>query len=310
MSNSDDSTSRITRTAKSKLSKSAQAAAQDVNKELSQYASLGKDFASSGTYLYPLQGILYAVQHPGLLMSVKGVLVKCLTASTITVVLMFILTYLPQVGMLAFVSGPLAFIAAVPLVLSESAAIITFICRAFLLADALDLIFDEVMIQKGHSELVSNGRQISGGRIGKNKVQQLGKSIMKPLNRFSLTSIFRYVITLPLNAIPGIGTALFLLWNGSRSGPSYHERYFQLKGLKGKDRQDFVAKQNGGYTGFGVAALSLSLVPIVSIPLLFTTQIGAALWAANLESKLRDGKPGNVEQETQAEVQTETRTEL
>ena len=41
-------------------------------------------------------------------------------------------------------SGPLGFIAAVPLILGEAGAIVMFVSRVFWLAPALDDLFDEV----------------------------------------------------------------------------------------------------------------------------------------------------------------------
>ena len=43
--------------------------------------------------------------------------------------------------------------------------------------------------------------------------------------------MIRWVISLPLNAIPVVGPAIFFLYNGARAGPSYHSRYFQLKAM-------------------------------------------------------------------------------
>lgn len=57
---------------------------------------------------------------------------------------MFFFTYLPQVAALAFVSGPLAFIAAVPLVLGESYLVINFLARSLLFDRAGVDLFDAV----------------------------------------------------------------------------------------------------------------------------------------------------------------------
>jgi hypothetical protein len=69
------------------------------------------------------------------------------------------------------------------------------------------------MLQQGHEQLVSGGRQLSRNS-GHKGVVKLGRSIMKPLNRFSKEGVIRYLVSLPLNAIPIVGTVLFLLYNG------------------------------------------------------------------------------------------------
>lgn len=87
------------------------------------------------------------------------------------------------------------------------------------------LAVDAVLLQQGHDSLVSKGRSFSssGQRGG---ITKLGKSLLAPVgNRFSREGIARYIISLPLNAVPIVGTAIFLLWNGVKAGPGYHARY-------------------------------------------------------------------------------------
>lgn len=117
---------------------------------------------------------------------------------------MFVLTYFPQVAVLAFISGPLgklllkscvdpralqtdfvpirpylAFIAAVPLVLAESYFITNILLRSLLLSGATDKVFDAVLVQKGYSDLVERGRSI---KTSKNGGKSLGKALLKPLS--------------------------------------------------------------------------------------------------------------------------------
>ena len=55
----------------------------------------------------------------------------------------------------------------------------------------------------------------------------------------------RYLLTLPLNFVPGVGTAFFLFYNGQHEGPSNHGRYFQLKGFSKAQREVFITKRRG-----------------------------------------------------------------
>jgi len=43
--------------------------------------------------------------------------------------------------------------------------------------------------------------------------------------------MIHWIVSLPLNAIPVVGPAIFFLYNGAKAGPSYHSRYFQLKAM-------------------------------------------------------------------------------
>lgn len=68
-------------------------------------------------------------------------------------------------------------------------------------------------------------------------------------NRFSPSSITQYIIMLPLNLVPVVGTAAFLVLQGRKMGPSFHSRYFQLKGFNDDQRKDFIKQNKGAYIG-------------------------------------------------------------
>ena len=95
----------------------------------------------------------------------------------------------------------------------------------------------------------------------------------------------RYLLTLPLNFIPVVGTAFFLGYNGYKSGPSYHARYFQLKGMSSEQREKHIEARKGAYTGFGIVAVLLEMVPVAGVLFAFSNVCGAALWAADMENK-------------------------
>ncbi|KAI5478078.1 hypothetical protein MNV49_005443 [Pseudohyphozyma bogoriensis] len=216
-------------------------ASDNIKADATSIAGAASSAAKSGAYLYPLRGIYYVATHPSLISAVRPILVKTATLSAITIVLMFVFTYLPQ-----------------------------------------DMIFDAVLVQQGQQELVKHGRKL-GGRGG---AVMLGKSLLKPMaGRFSIEGMLRYLISLPLNAIPGIGTAFFLFYNGRHAGPSFHARYFQLKSLSASDKRSIIQKNQHAYTAFGATALGLQLIPVVGMVFAFTTAAGAALWAVEMERK-------------------------
>jgi len=165
-----------------------------------------------------------------------------------------------------------------------------FICKSFFLVRAQDQIFDAVLVQQGHEQLVSRGRNITTG----NGAKKLGSALTKPLNRFSKEGLIRYVISLPLNALPVVGTALFLLYNGKKSGPTFHARYFQLKDYDVSRRRAFIERRQGAYIAFGVVAMALNLVPVVGLLFTMTSTAGAAIWASSLERKASSSSSGHV----------------
>ncbi|KAE8538597.1 hypothetical protein D1P53_004959 [Cryptococcus gattii VGV] len=184
----------------------------------------------------------------------------------------------PLLGIL-YLFSPFAL--AIPLILGEAFVVVMFLTRGILVGQATVDIFDAVLLQKGHSALVENGRQVTnkGG-----KAKQLGTLMTKPLSRFNVDSVVRYLLTLPLNFIPLVGTIFFLGYNGYKAGPGFHARYFQLKDFDKDRRQAFIKKRRGAYLMFGTMAMALNLIPIVSIVFSFTTATGAALWASELEN--------------------------
>lgn len=148
---------------------------------------------------------------------------------------MFFFTYLPQLGVLVFVNGPVAPFTTALLVLNESSTIVSIISRNWLLQDALLDTFDGTLVAKGTTNLVSEGRQL---KAGGDPIEKLGRILKSPFERFSPKALVRYVMYLPLNFIPGmvpgprvarrmwyanmdelvVGTVIFILLQG-KLGP-------------------------------------------------------------------------------------------
>lgn len=162
---------------------------------------------------------------------------------------MFFFTYVPQMAIMAFTSGPLAAISAALLVLIESATITNLLSRSFVVEDALIDTFDGTLIARDQEPLVSQGRQLKPRSGGRDAVARLGQSISRPLARFTPQAIFRSLIYLPLNLIPVVGTVLYITVQGKRVGPALHTRYFELKGWNARQREEWIANHRGAYTG-------------------------------------------------------------
>lgn len=162
---------------------------------------------------------------------------------------MFFFTYVPQMAIMAFTSGPLAAISAGLLVLTESATITNLLSRSFVVQEALIDTFDGTLVARGQEPLVSQGRQLKPRSGSRDTVARLGKIISRPLSRFTPQTIFRSLIYLPLNLIPVVGTVLYIVVQGKRVGPVLHTRYFELKGWNARQREEWIANHRGAYTG-------------------------------------------------------------
>ncbi|KAJ7716659.1 hypothetical protein DFH07DRAFT_862004 [Mycena maculata] len=168
------------------------------------------------------------------------------------------------------------------LVLGESYAVIMFVSKAFFLGRAQDQLFNAVFRQEGVNLVYVEP---------KGKSRSFAQSVYKGVSsRLSKEGMLRYIVSLPLNLVPMVGTVLFLLYNGSKAGPTFHTRYFQAKGMLPATRQAFVDKRKGAYTAFGAATLGLNLVPVVGPLFTLTSTVGAALWACDIEKKEREPK--------------------
>jgi len=205
---------------------------------------------------------------------------------------MFVFGYLPQAAILSIFNGPIAVVSTIMLVLSESSTITNVLARSFFIEDALLDTFDGTLVSKNQTNIVSEGRQL---KAGSDSMARLGKLVKKPFAKFTPKALIRYLMYLPLNFIPVVGTVLFILLQGRKTGPQAHARYFQLKKMSAHQKEEFVEKRQAAYTSFGVPATLLELVPFVGIFFAFTNTCGAALWAADLEAE-QSTAPGLREQ--------------
>ncbi|KAK6354471.1 hypothetical protein TWF730_008871 [Orbilia blumenaviensis] len=253
-----------------------------VKKEAEQAISISKDAANSGSYMFPIQGIYHFLRYPSLQRPLWRKVLPTIALSIVVIVTMFFITYLPQAAILTIVDGPIAFVNAAMLVLSESSTLILLISKWWWLDDATVEVFDAVLVQQNQTALVAAGREIKPTGSS-DPLSKLGKRLKKPFSDGLMKSLVRYVVLLPLNFIPVIGTIIFFILNARNVGPAHHARYFQLKGFSDTERGDYVKRNQGGYVGFGLACVLLNLVPIINIVFAFTHTVGAALWAVKLE---------------------------
>ncbi|KAF2131888.1 hypothetical protein P153DRAFT_364366 [Dothidotthia symphoricarpi CBS 119687] len=261
---------------------------KEVAKEdFEQAKVLAQDAVRSGAYLYPFKGIVYFFSHRALWRPLAAKLVPTMSLGLGVTIFMFAVTYVPQAAVLAIFNGPLAVLTTFLLVLSESSTIFSILSKNFLIDDALIDTFDGTLLCRNMTSLVSTERQI---KSGSDPVAKLGKLVSKPFAKFTPKAMIRYLMYLPLNFIPVFGTVLFVILQGRKFGPTAHARYFQLKQMKPREKQDFIENRKAAYASFGVPAVLLELVPIVGIFFSFTNTVGAALWAADMEQGRQSGQ--------------------
>lgn len=166
--------------------------------------------------------------------------------------------------------------------LGEGAAITALLFEAFFVDETLVDVFDAVLVKEGCDELVERKRDLD--REQPDSVKMLGRPRVSAVySPFSIRQIVEFIVFLPLNLIPFVGTPLFLVLTGYRAGPLHHWRYFKLLEYTKKERKKFVRARKLRYAWFGTSALLLQLVPVLSMLFLLTTAAGSALWVVRLE---------------------------
>ncbi|KAH8423315.1 EI24 domain-containing protein [Aspergillus melleus] len=253
--------------------------------EIQKFRLTAKDVVTSRTWWYPFQGLIYLSTHEPLRRPFLSRLGQTITLGVGITTGMFFFTYLPQTALLSLTSGPWAPISAAFLVISESASLTTFVARSWSLRDDLTDTFDATLLEKGADELVKEGRYVQPRASGRDVVRRLGKMVKEPAERLRPRALLNAVILLPLNLVPVVGTAVYVWLQGQRAGPVAHRRWFQLKGWDERRVAEWVRERRAGYTGFGIAAVSLEMVPFLSLAFAFSNTVGAALWAADLEKE-------------------------
>ena len=184
---------------------------------------------------------------------------------------------------LAIFHGALAWVNAAFLVLGEGAAIIALLFEGFFVDETLVDVFDAVLLNEGQGDLVARQRILVPE--GSDPVKQLGEPTASAVySPFSARQIIEFIVFLPFNLIPVVGTPIFLLLTGYRAGPLHHWRYYKLLGLDKKGKKTAIRKRQLRYTWFGTTALLLQLIPGFSMLFLLTTAAGSALWVVELEA--------------------------
>ncbi|KAL9091448.1 MAG: hypothetical protein Q9165_004834 [Trypethelium subeluteriae] len=241
----------------------------------------------SAPFLFPLVGFYYFLTHPFLYPLLRARLLPCFIVSLCVLVTLFFWTYLPQVALLAIFHGIAgAWINGTFLVLGEAAAIVALLFEAFFVDETQVDIFDSVLVEKQHEDLVRTSRPVLAVDVEADPLKRLDRPIKSAVYApFSFRQTIEFIAFLPLNLIPWVGVPLFLFLTGRRAGPLLQWRYFQLREFDKKERNAFIKRNRASYTVFGMVALVLQLIPVLSMLFLLTTAAGSALWASQFEEE-------------------------
>lgn len=228
----------------------------------------------SASWLYPFKGIYYFLSHRSFYPLFGRRLIPLTITSIVVLGILFTFTYLPQAAFLLIFHGPTAWINAVFLVLGEGQVAVALLFEALMVDETLVDVFDvkyslffhnivlnyivltfffsqATLITQGYSHLVSPTRILDPH--APNAVKSLGKPTTTAVySPFSFRQIAEFILFLPLNLIPVVGTPAFLVVTGARAGPLHHWRYFKLQGLSKKQRKEEIRSRRWKYTWYAI----------------------------------------------------------
>lgn len=175
---------------------------------------------------------------------------------------------------LGFIFGPMGVVSAALSALLIARVVSVIITMVFFMPQLQKASFDAVLIDKGTPDLVHRVR-IAEKRI--RSEHRLVTIICCIKDRF-IPFIIREAVFSVLTMVPWVGFPLVLYLRAPRKGYRTHRRYFKIMGWNRSQVKRFVRTHKSDYTGFGVAALLLEMIPGFTVVFIFTGNIGLALW--------------------------------
>ncbi|TFK73818.1 hypothetical protein BDN72DRAFT_761017 [Pluteus cervinus] len=249
------------------------------------------------SFIYPIYGIPYVLSHPSLYPILLSRVAPLLVVSITTITLLFVFLYLPHVAILALFGQMFPMYYAGIMILQESAGVVSILAEAFFTEQQIIDVFDMTLLERTGKEGLRVGEEMVGRVrvLERREVREngargewvLGKYRVYPYLKFkeSFKCSVLFLVELPLNLIPVIGTPLFFLLQAYHLGPLHHYHYFQLMGWDDATRKEYIRQNRWKYIAFGLVHVLLQLIPVFNIYFLFSTGAGAALWASKAEGK-------------------------
>eukprot|EP01102_Stenamoeba_stenopodia_P010451 TRINITY_DN3149_c0_g1_i2.p1 TRINITY_DN3149_c0_g1~~TRINITY_DN3149_c0_g1_i2.p1 ORF type:complete len:274 (+),score=66.02 TRINITY_DN3149_c0_g1_i2:479-1300(+) len=220
-----------------------------------------------GKAIFTFHGIYFFLTNPSLWRATICPLVFTGIFTLVVTILLFVLAFVPQAHLFeGYVSPFIAYIMALVVTLLE---IILAIC-----------IFSSIVLQHYKTRLENRIYELKDVHL-EDKSSCLNDFTVGM--QFTVLSFIVFLVTLPLNALPIVGSAAFFALNGLLFGWSLHSSYFSLKKLTFSQQFTFIKKNWKDYMAFGASALLLLLVPLANFAIVYTNIVGAALWVVEME---------------------------
>ncbi|KAH9984088.1 hypothetical protein BJV74DRAFT_776338 [Russula compacta] len=101
----------------------------------------------------------------------------------------------------------------------------------------------------------------------------------------ALRFAIKHLILIPLHVIPVAGLIVVATFKALDTAQYLHKPYFQSKKMTKEQTAIFIAEHKWDYQIFGFAAALLEALPFVGLVFSISNQVGAAMWAHDLEKR-------------------------
>lgn len=174
-----------------------------------------------------------------------------------------------------------------PAILQITAFITDLINRQFILPRPLKMTFDYVIGKEIDADYFILRHGMLGDYLpGYYGETILGQGVRDFKRSFSIQCwIGREVLYFMINLIPFLGPFIVAILRASRVGFAKHRRYFDLKGYSHAQINYIWCWKRHLYFCFGFWCALLEMIPGLNMLFFFTNNIGAALWAIDLEKQ-------------------------
>ncbi|CAH0521791.1 unnamed protein product [Peronospora belbahrii] len=180
------------------------------------------------------QGLVYFFARPSLWRMTLCPILSTIVVGTVTIVVLLVVAMHPQEQELYSVGVPQG---------------LALLCLAYY----QDKIFEFVMREQGHDELMNHQR--------------------------------RHASCLRLCSSCCRGMQMYALLNGQLVAWEYHFFYFELKNYSLEQQQTLINERSLQYRRFGMQALLFEMISGIGAIFMFTNTIGAALFASSIEKE-------------------------
>uniref|UniRef100_A0A1D1YQD9 Regulator of rDNA transcription protein 8 n=1 Tax=Anthurium amnicola TaxID=1678845 RepID=A0A1D1YQD9_9ARAE len=233
---------------------------------------------------YPIKGIFYFFSNWILIRRIICVLFLTLIVAILALGLTFSFLLSLQAHALIVAGCPvwLAWTVSVIFCLLE-AVVFTIIFYLIITPLWQDALFDEVLRLKGLGYVLDKQKTTSELTLCCRGLCSGLSLALASIYAIVIVQIIALLITMPLHAIPIVGTIIYCYINGWVLAWGHQIHYHtEIKEWTVKQSLNFAWKNREDYSTFGFVAVALELIPIANFIFFWTNVVGAALWAADV----------------------------